>query len=148
MGLLGIGQSNLTTPIESMDILPRHSGASRNLMLVPPLSSALAAEYAAEIGTETAPSICGIPPTGICPHGLASVAGYSTHPGGRPQGNPNSAKTPASISSLTNAAPRNGPFQIAATGLRSRMFLSQHHGPVAGVTPVQCRRLGRPPRRV
>ena len=78
MGLLDIGQSNLTTPIERVDILPRHSGASRNLMLAPPFSSASATGFAPEIGAETAPSSCGIPPAEICPHGLASITGCST----------------------------------------------------------------------
>ena len=35
---------------------------------MPPLSPLSAAEFAPEIGAETAPGSCGIPPTAICPH--------------------------------------------------------------------------------
>ena len=213
MGLLGIGQSNLTTPIERVDILPRHSGASRNLMLVPPFSSASATGFAPEIGAESVQSNYGTHPAGVCPRVLDAVnqgdfpksqqCAFALCPSFRcpsfqhkqPAGTtptwqrhrPASYHTPApapatarsrfrrlarvagrptqtqatgarttptwknhsgSIHSLTGAGSSNGPFQIAATGLRSRMFLSQHHGPVAGVAPVQRRRLGHPPHRV
>ena len=53
----------------------RHSGASRNLMLLPLFSSVLTAEFAPEIGAETAPGSCGAHPVAIYPHGPAQRRG-------------------------------------------------------------------------